>query len=506
MKSMYKGTKRALSVFLALVLLIAAFPSQALAESFLAMVTASNMNVYSSANMNAKIGTLSKYSVVDVLSYSGGIARIQKGQNIGYAYVKDMARVDDIAIPATIVSNCRVYESASTKARSISVKKGMSVNLLAVNGSWALLENKGAIAYCQTKYVTENLDSASIVNETLQATATASATVYKTHSRTSASIGTIKKGAAVTVYAYNSVWARVKINGTYGFCLKENLTRASVSATPTPTPKPTPTPGNTQKPNSPVFYDEFQASVNASALRVYETASKSGKYLGSMKRGTVCTVHAYDDYWAYISLNGRYGYCAKSYLNRIQAETPAPTPTPTPTPAPTPSPEPTPAPVPDETEPNLPMDQEAIFNGNYSNEEIIFLFFTQIAGYSEAAACGIMANMKKESGFRPDAVSSGGGYHGLCQWSKTRFQTISDYCDKYGFDPYSLEGQLNYMMHELATTAYGKNLAQYENTAQGAYDAGYYFCYNYERPSNKAAKSEERGSLAKNTYWAKYGK
>lgn len=151
------------------------------------------------------------------------------------------------------------------------------------------------------------------------------------------------------------------------------------------------------------------------------------------------------------------------------------------------------------------MDQEAIFNGNYSNEEIIFLFFTNIAGYSEAAACGIMANMKKESGFRPNAISSGGGYHGLCQWSKTRFQTITNYCEKYGFDPYSLEGQLNYMMHELATTAYGKNLAKFDNTAQGAYDAGYYFCYNYERPSNKAAKSQERGNLAKNTYWAKYG-
>lgn len=497
MKNVYIGMKRALSLILALMLLIAVFPAETLAESFLAIVTVSKMNVYSSNSMTRKIGTLSKYSVVDVLSYSGGIARIQKGQNIGWAYVKDMDRVDEIAVPATISANTRVYASASTKSKAISVKKGMSVNLLAVNGSWALLENKGAIAYCPTKYVTEKLDSASIVNETFTATAIASATVYKTHSRTSSSIGTIKKGASVTVYAYNDVWARVKISGKYGFCFKDNLTR--VSASVTPTPSPTPKPETTQKPNSPVFYEEYPAKVNASALRVYETASKSGKYLGSMKRGTICTVHAYDDYWAYISLNGRYGYCAKSYLVRAETQTALPTPTTTPTPTPTP------APAPDEIIPNLPMDQEAIFNGNYSNEEIIFLFFTNIAGYSEAAACGIMANMKKESGFRPNAISSGGGYHGLCQWSKTRFQTITNYCEKYGFDPYSLEGQLNYMMHELATTAYGKNLAKFDNTAQGAYDAGYYFCYNYERPSNKAAKSQERGNLAKNTYWAKYG-
>lgn len=504
MKSMYKGMTRVCSLVLALVMMISVFPEKTNAESFLAIVTSGKMNVYSSSGMNQKIGTLSKYSVVDVLSYSGGVARIQKGTNIGYAYIADMERADKIAVPATITANTRVYASASTKSKSTSVKKGMSVNLLAVNGSWALLENKGSIAYCPTKYVTEKLDSASVVNETFIAQATVNSTVYKTHSRTSSSIGTIKKGASVTVYAYNDVWARVKISGKFGFCLKENLTRASASVTPTPSPTavptPAPTPETTQKPNSPVFYEEYAAKVNASALRVYETASKSGKYLGSMKRGTVCTVHAYDDYWAYVSLNGRYGYCAKSYLVRLADIVVSPTPTPTPAPTVTPSP------APDPVEPNLPMDQEAIFNGNYTNEEIIFLFFTNVAGYSEAAACGIMANMKKESGFRPNAISSGGGYHGLCQWSKTRFQTISNYCDKYGFDPYSLEGQLNYMMHELATTAYGKNLAKFENTAQGAYDAGYYFCYNYERPSNKAAKSEERGNLARNTYWAKYGK
>ncbi|MBQ1257072.1 MAG: hypothetical protein IIX93_07340 [Clostridia bacterium] len=461
MMLIYKRTKRMFSFMIAFVIILSVFPAVSLAETFLAMVNVSKMNVYASSSMSSKIGTLSKYTVVDVLSYSGGVARIQKGANVGYACISDMARVDEIAVPATITSNTRVYASASTKSKSTQVKKGMSVNLVAVNGSWALLENKGAVAYCPTKYVTEMLNSSSIVNETFSACAKANTTVYKTYSRTSSSIGTIKKGASVTVYAYNDVWARVKVGSKYGFCLKENLTKVSV--TPTPTSAPSPTPENTLKPNSPVFYEEYQASVNASALRVYETASKSGKYLGSMKRGTVCTVHAYDDYWAYISLNGRYGYCAKGYLNRIsdQEANPTPTPTPTPTPAPTPTPTPAPTHTPEVVEPNLPMDQEAIFSGNYSNEEKIFLFFTNIAGYSEAAACGIMANMKKESGFRPNAISSGGGYHGLCQWSKSRFQTISSYCEKYGFDPYSLEGQLNYMMHELATTAYGKNLSKF---------------------------------------------
>ena len=505
MNTVFKGCKRTLSLLIVLVFVISVFPAVSYAESFLAMVTSSKMNVYASSAMSSKIGTLSKYAVVDVLTYSNGVARIQKGNNIGYAYIKDMTAVKDIAVLAKINASCRVYASASTRSKATSVKKGMNVQLLAVNGSWAMLENKGAIVFCQKKYVTEILDASSIVNETFKATALSSATVYKTHSRTASSLGTIKKGASVTVYAYNDVWARVKINGKYGFCLMELLNRTSSE---TPAPVSTPTPDQTKTPDNTFVLSDFKAKVTASSVRVYASDSKSSTYLGSMKRNTVVDVHAYNDYWAYISLNGRYGYCAKSYLKRVTVEAGAssPAPTPTPTPSPTPTPAPTPTPTPEATEAPLPMDQAEIFNGNYSNEEKIFLFFTRIAGYSEAAACGIMANMKKESGFRPNAVSSGGGYHGLCQWSQTRFHTISAYCEKYGFDPYSLEGQLNYMMYELATTAYGKKLGAFENTQQGAYDAGYYFCYNYERPSNKTAKSEERGNLAKNTYWPKYGK
>lgn len=503
MKKTYKGFMRFLSLALALILIVSVFPEVAKAESFSAMVTVSKMNVYLASDMKTKIGTLSKYAIVDVLQYSGSTAKIQKGKNIGYAYIKDMTRVDDIAVDAYINAACRVYASASTKSKSTSVRENMSVRLLAVNGSWAMIENKGNIAYCQKKYVTEKLDENSIVYETVPARAKVKTYVYKTHSRTAATIGALQSGATVTVYAYNDVWARVKISGKYGFCLIENLEKAASVQTPVPTVTPANTPAPTKPTSGNVIYEEFTASVNASSLRVYASADKSSKYLGSMKRGTKVTVHAYDGYWAYVSLNGRYGYCAKSYLARIPEEASTPVPTPSPTPAVTPSQ--TPAAEPDKNETSLPVDQAAIFEGDYTNEEKIFLFFTKIAGYSDAAACGILANMKKESGFRPNAVSSGGGYHGLCQWSKTRFGTISAYAEKHGFDPYSLEGQLNYMMNELATTAYGKKLASFENTAQGAYDAGYYFCYNYERPSNKAAKSVERGNLAKNTYWAKYG-
>ena len=43
-----------------------------------------------------------------------------------------------------------------------------------------------------------------------------------------------------------------------------------------------------------------------------------------------------------------------------------------------------------------------------------------------------------------------------------------------------------------------------ENSADGAYDAGYDFCYNFEAPSNRASKSDTRGSYAKTTLWNRY--
>ena len=44
------------------------------------------------------------------------------------------------------------------------------------------------------------------------------------------------------------------------------------------------------------------------------------------------------------------------------------------------------------------------------------------------------------------------------------------------------------------------------NSADGAYNAGYYWCYYYEVPANKESVAVTRGNLAKNTYWSEYGR
>ena len=140
-----------------------------------------------------------------------------------------------------------------------------------------------------------------------------------------------------------------------------------------------------------------------------------------------------------------------------------------------------------------------------SNEEKCYKYFTETMKLNTAGACGIMANIKYESNFRPTIYGDGGTSYGICQWHNTRFTNLKNYCSKNGYDYTSIEGQLHFLQYELESSY--KSLTNYirnvSNTSSGSYDAGYKFCYDFERPANKSAKSVQRGNYAK-TYFNKY--
>ena len=141
-----------------------------------------------------------------------------------------------------------------------------------------------------------------------------------------------------------------------------------------------------------------------------------------------------------------------------------------------------------------------------SNEETAFKYFTQTMRLPASAACGIMANIERESGFIADINGLGGAY-GICQWVGIRQTRLKDYCGSKGLSYRTINGQLHYLEYELKTwfpgvLTYMKGVS---NTASGAYNAGYYWCKNFEMPGDLEATSANRGTLAKNTYWPKYG-
>ena len=94
------------------------------------------------------------------------------------------------------------------------------------------------------------------------------------------------------------------------------------------------------------------------------------------------------------------------------------------------------------------------------------------------ALATIMGNIKSESNFHPNICEGGarvpynachrGGY-GLIQWTSiNRYLGLGKFCEKYGCDPSSLEGQTRYMINEHTFQRYlpefeggGKTVSQY---------------------------------------------
>lgn len=150
-------------------------------------------------------------------------------------------------------------------------------------------------------------------------------------------------------------------------------------------------------------------------------------------------------------------------------------------------------------------------NATSSNKQKIYSFLTKEMDLNSAAACGILANIERESEFNPRLVirdSNGLQSGGLCQWNGGRFKNLKRYCEKKGLSYLSVEGQMSYLKYELSQNSYNyiyKYLKSVDNNANGAYDAGYYWCYYFEIPANKGVKAKQRGSNAKNSYWPAYG-
>ena len=142
-----------------------------------------------------------------------------------------------------------------------------------------------------------------------------------------------------------------------------------------------------------------------------------------------------------------------------------------------------------------------------SNEETIYNYLTGTMHLNQAAASGALANIYKESSFNPNATGDGRTSYGICQWHNERWTSLKNYCNNNGYDWTTLNGQLHYLDYELKNYYPGvySTLTSVANTADGAYNAGYKWCYSYEIPDNKEAVSVERGNLAKNTYWPQYG-
>lgn len=123
-------------------------------------------------------------------------------------------------------------------------------------------------------------------------------------------------------------------------------------------------------------------------------------------------------------------------------------------------------------------------------------------GLNAAQALGILANIRNESGFRPDAVGDNGTSFGLCQWHLGRGDAMKAHCgggDKWKTD---VTGQISYLWKELNGShkhAYNE-FKDCPNTLQGCRTTAEQFCIHFEVPADRYVRAAERADQAE-IYW-----
>lgn len=102
-------------------------------------------------------------------------------------------------------------------------------------------------------------------------------------------------------------------------------------------------------------------------------------------------------------------------------------------------------------------------------------------GITKEGAAGIAGNIKVESNFNPGIHGDNGTSYGICQWHKSRKENLFKFAKQHNAEPYEMDIQLDFLMHELNTS--WKSLLTYLKTTTDAEEAAYKFADEYEIPT-----------------------
>ena len=346
--------------------------------------------------------------------------------------------------------NARVYGQFSLTGPSVSVRQYTLVEVVGIQNGVALIRANGYEVYIDASQLITFDTSAGTEMVFDQA-----ARVYA-YPTTSSRSAVMTEGASVNLVYSAGSCAVVEKNGVMAYTYLSALSKPET------------------------FSDcNIEAVVKSGGVDVYASPKSSARKLCRLSKDDRIQVTAVSANWARVEKNGAVGYCAVSALEKYKSP--------------------------------IPTAEEIFANDATSNEQKVYAYLVYIIKLSPAASCGVLANIKCESGFKPTTHNTSdpyGGSYGICQWLAGRRTNLQNYCAEKGYDYTTLEGQCHFLNYEL-TNRYPKvlqSLKSVENTAQGAYEAGYNFCYNYEVPSNRASRSVQRGEMAMYDFWPKYVK
>ena len=216
--------------------------------------------VYRSPDLSSQYVALPEGMQVNLVATYNGWAMIENAGVYGYTNAAHLTENAESEAPqaAVITADTYVFQSPSLNSVSLSVPQGMQVELIAINGDWAMVRNGTAYAYIYADFITllseveptvaptATPDYGDLLENAKDAVITANTFVFESPDMSSSYVS-VSAGLEVRLLAENGQWALIEHDGHYGYVYANHVSEVADStseptATPTSEPTATPTP------------------------------------------------------------------------------------------------------------------------------------------------------------------------------------------------------------------------------------------------------------------------
>ena len=316
-------------------------------------VTASSLNIRSSPSTGAaSLGKLAKGAVVTLTAQSGDWYKIEYNGITGYVLKTYVTRSATVYTGTVTASTLNVRASASTSAASLGkLIKGATVTLKAQSGDWYKIVYGDGYGYVLKTYISRNSsslpeESASGSSDTtgdsgsssssaaessgtdsgdssITGVITGSSVNIRASKSTSAEIlGTVKKGAVVTLLAQSTSWYKIEYNGITGYVLKTYVDRSATTSTgDSGSSGTTDTSGSSGTTSSGTTDYTAVATgvISGSDVNFRSGPGTSYSLLGTLQNGASVDVIAKSGDYYKIAYSGVVGYVLKTCVGSIKS-------------------------------------------------------------------------------------------------------------------------------------------------------------------------------------------
>ena len=216
------------------------------------------------------------------------------------------------------------------------IKAGARVKVLAKNRLWACVSsgsNKGYVRLDALKLEpVKSIDGGSFKkltgnNRKVVYVKSGSLAVYKSYSKSSGKLGTLKKGTKLLLTAYNSKWAKVTNGKKSGYVLRSGLTasapESSKSAKKSSAKEKSSSKDDKEEKKTPfgmtLVEGKKYAAITSDLAVIYRSMSTRSEQLEWAEKGQRVRIYAYNAKWAVVSFKGTRGFLRRADITRKKA-------------------------------------------------------------------------------------------------------------------------------------------------------------------------------------------